>query len=53
MKEAISEMYSSLREQFKGDLLLPQHAEYESTRAVWNGMVAKRAWVDRLLCRRQ
>jgi FAD binding domain/Berberine and berberine like len=42
MSEAINEIYCSLHERFKGDLLRPQHSEYESARAVWNGMVAKR-----------
>ena len=32
------EVYSSLREQFKGDLLLPGAAAYEASRGIWNGM---------------
>ena len=42
MSEAINEIYSSLRERFKGDLLRQQDSDYESARAVWNGLVAKR-----------
>ncbi|HZC22126.1 MAG TPA: FAD-binding oxidoreductase [Candidatus Binatia bacterium] len=38
----IREIYSSLRRQFKGDLLRPSDAGYEEARTVWNGMVARR-----------
>ena len=36
------EVYSSLREQFKGDLLLPGDAAYEASRGIWNGMFDRR-----------
>jgi hypothetical protein len=39
--KACREIYSSLRGQFKGDLLRPGDAGYEDARTVWNGMVAK------------
>ena len=42
MLETINDIYSSLRERFKGDLLRPEDARYEDAHAVWNGMVAKR-----------
>src|SRR5438309_9824562 len=38
MSEAGEEVYSSLREQFQGDLLLPGEAAYEASRGIWNGM---------------
>jgi hypothetical protein len=41
MVEADREVYSSLRRQFKGDLLRPGESGYEDARAVWNGMVAR------------
>ena len=42
MLEAINDIYSSLHERFKGDLLRPEDAGYEDAHVVWNGMVAKR-----------
>ncbi len=36
--KASKEVYSSLREQFQGDLLLPGDAAYEAFRGIWNGM---------------
>jgi hypothetical protein len=42
MPEAIVEIYSSLRRQFRGDLLQPGDHEYEEARTIWNGMVAKK-----------
>ena len=42
MNEAVSQVYGSLREQFRGDLLRPQDAPYEIARGVWNGMVARK-----------
>jgi hypothetical protein len=42
MKEATSEVYRALRQQFRGDLLRPDDAEYEPARGIWNGMVARR-----------
>jgi FAD binding domain-containing protein/berberine-like enzyme len=41
MVEASEEVYSSLRQQFKGDLLRPGEGGYEDARSVWNGMVAR------------
>jgi len=41
MIEASEEVYSSLRERFKGDLVRPADGGYESARAVWNGMTAR------------
>lgn len=35
------EIYSSLRSQFKGDLLRPCDVGYEEARTIWNGMVAR------------
>jgi hypothetical protein len=38
MSAAAEEVYSSLRERFQGDLLLPGDAAYEASRGIWNGM---------------
>jgi len=38
MPEASEEVYSSLRERFQGDLLLPGDSAYEASRGIWNGM---------------
>jgi hypothetical protein len=38
MPEAAEEVFSSLRERFQGDLLLPGEAGYEASRGIWNGM---------------
>lgn len=40
MKNAIAELHSALRTGFRGDLLVPNGAEYEVARRIWNGMVA-------------
>jgi hypothetical protein len=42
MVEACEETYSSLRRQFKGELLRPANAGYEEARAIWNGLAARR-----------
>ena len=42
MPDRIEETYLALREQFKGDLLRPEHHLYQDARTIWNGMVAKR-----------
>jgi len=42
MAEGINDIYCSLREGFKGDLLRPGNSAYEDARAIWNGMMAKR-----------
>src|SRR5579859_519644 len=36
------EVYSSLHQKFKGDLLRPGDADYEDARVVWNGMAARK-----------
>jgi hypothetical protein len=41
MLEASEEVYSSLRRQFKGDLLRPGENGYKDARAIWNGMCAR------------
>jgi hypothetical protein len=41
MVEASREVYSSLRRQFKGDLLRPGDRGFEEARTVWNGMAAR------------
>jgi hypothetical protein len=41
MAEASEEVYSSLRRDFKGDLLRPGQSGYEDAGVVWNGMVAR------------
>ena len=40
--QACQETYSSLRHQFKGDLLRPSDFGYEEARTIWNGMVAQK-----------
>src|ERR1043166_3257275 len=42
MPEASEEVYSSLRERFKGDLMLPDDAGYQASRGIWNGMFDRR-----------
>jgi len=39
---ACLEIYSSLRGEFKGDLLRPGDPGYEEARTIWNGMVAQK-----------
>src|SRR6266852_1436480 len=41
MSSAIEDVYSSLKGQFRGDLLRPGHAEFSEARRIWNGMVAR------------
>jgi FAD/FMN-containing dehydrogenase len=41
MAEASENVYSSLRRQFKGDLLRPGQSGFEDARVIWNGMVAR------------
>src|SRR4029077_18251441 len=41
MITASHEVYSSLRPQFKGDLLRPGQSGYEDARTIWNGMFAR------------
>jgi hypothetical protein len=38
MAQASEELYSSLRRQFKGDLLRPADSGYDDARLIWNGM---------------
>ena len=40
-EQVCREAYSSLRGQFKGDLLRPSDPGYEEARTIWNGMVAQ------------
>lgn len=42
MKESTNEVYRALQQQFRGDLLRPNHPQYEPARVIWNGMVARR-----------
>jgi len=41
MLEVSEEVYSSLRRQFKGDLLRPGGNGYDDARTIWNGMCAR------------
>jgi hypothetical protein len=41
MVQAVEEVYSSLRQRFKGDLLCPGDRGYEDARIIWNGMAAR------------
>ncbi len=41
MLRASREIYSSLKQRFKGKLFRPGDADYEDARAIWNGMVAR------------
>jgi hypothetical protein len=42
MLEACTNIYSSLRRQFTGDLLRPNDAGYDDARVIWNGMFTHR-----------
>jgi hypothetical protein len=42
MNPAANEVYRALQAEFRGDLLRPHDAQYESARGIWNGMVARR-----------
>src|SRR5438094_4603259 len=42
MTKAIEEVHSSLKGQFRGDLIRPGDDDYETARGIWNGMVAHR-----------
>jgi hypothetical protein len=41
MATAIEEVFSSLKKQFRGDLVRPGDAEYAPARSIWNAMVAR------------
>ena len=41
MKQAIEEIFSSLKNRFRGDLVRPGDAEYPTARGIWNGMAAR------------
>ena len=41
MSNATAEIYGRLKQEFRGDLIRPDHNEYESARRIWNGMVAR------------
>jgi FAD binding domain-containing protein/berberine-like enzyme len=42
MPNACEELYSSLRRNFKGDLLPPNDCSYDAARSIWNGMFDRR-----------
>jgi FAD binding domain len=42
MVEASEEVYSSLHQRFKGDLLRPGESGYEEGRAIWNNLAARK-----------
>jgi len=41
MSKATDEIHSSLKRQFRGDLLRPDDHDYQQARRIWNGMAAK------------
>src|SRR6202521_5405479 len=41
MTAAIEEIFSSLKDRFRGDLVRPGDAEYPTARGIWNGMAAR------------
>jgi hypothetical protein len=41
MIAAVEEVHSSLKRQFRGDLLRPHENGYDLARSIWNGMVAR------------
>jgi hypothetical protein len=41
MSTAAEEVFSALKNQFRGDLLRPLDPEYTAARGIWNGMVAR------------
>jgi len=42
LPEEVEEVFSSLRQRFRGDLLRPGNPTYEEARAIWNGRYAKK-----------
>ena len=42
MSNAVAEVYSALRRQFRGDLLRPGDDEYARARSIWNAMAARK-----------
>src|SRR5229473_531309 len=42
MSAAVEEVHSSLKRQFRGDLLRPHENGYDLARSIWNGMVARK-----------
>jgi FAD binding domain/Berberine and berberine like len=42
MSTAVDEVYSSLKRQFRGDLLRPGEDGYDLARGIWNGIVARK-----------
>lgn len=42
MNGAIEDVYSSLKGQFRGDMLRPGDPEFAEARRIWNGMVARK-----------
>jgi hypothetical protein len=41
MFKTADEVHSSLKRQFRGELLRPSDHSYEQASAIWNGMVGK------------
>jgi FAD binding domain/Berberine and berberine like len=41
MKAAIEQTFASLKGRLRGNLLLPDHADYAHARSIWNAMVAR------------
>ena len=41
MSSAVEELFSSLKGQFRGDLVRPGDDDYAQARSIWNGMVAR------------
>src|SRR5216683_1313854 len=42
MSAAVEEVHSSLKRQFRGDLMRPHENGYDLARGIWNGMVARK-----------
>jgi hypothetical protein len=42
LSDAVKELYSSLSENFRGNLLKPESDGYHDARAIWNGMVNRK-----------
>jgi FAD binding domain-containing protein/berberine-like enzyme len=42
LSDAVKELYSSLSENFRGNLLKPESDGYHEARVIWNGMVARK-----------
>ena len=42
IQRAAADLAAALAERLRGQVIAPHHAEYESARRVWNGMIDKR-----------